>query len=263
MAERRNQSMQADRLTLIRRHLYIHGPTGVHDLARAVETSLATIRRDLQRLEEQGLVLRTHGGAEIAGSLGGEIGFESREHHNLRAKRAIADHAFELVRPHSAIFLDSGTTVLQVARRLRLDPLPLTVFTNSLAIVDALVGCDPIEVILLAGRVRQTNRSVVGALAEQVMEGLWFDQLYLGASAIQSDDAIATLDSDEARLNGSMLRRSTEKYLLVDSAKFGRHATFRVAPITDITTIFTDDALDAAWIARLDRLKVATKRART
>jgi DeoR family transcriptional regulator, aga operon transcriptional repressor len=255
--------MQADRLTLIRRHLYMHGPTGVHDLARAVETSLATIRRDLQRLEEQGLVLRTHGGAEIAGSLGAEVGFESREHHNLGAKRAIADQAFERIRPHSAIFLDSGTTVLQVARRLRLDPVPLTVFTNSLAIVDALVGCDPIELVLLAGRVRQANRSVVGALAEQVIEGLWFDQLYLGASAVQSDNAIATLDSDEARLNASMLRRSTEKYLLADSAKFGRHATFRVAAIDHVTTVYTDDALDEAWVTHLEQLGVATRRART
>jgi len=144
---------------------------------------------------------------------------------------------------------------LQVARRLRFDPVPLTVFTNSLAIVDALAGCDPIEVVLLAGRVRQTNRSVVGALAEQVIEGLWFDQLYLGASAVQSDGVIAMIDSDDARLNASMLRRSTEKFLLADSAKFGRHATFRVAPIAEVTKVFTDDALDEAWVARLDQLE--------
>ncbi|MBV1833601.1 DeoR/GlpR family DNA-binding transcription regulator [Komagataeibacter pomaceti] len=245
-----------DRLTQIRRYLYLNGATGVHELAEKVDASLATIRRDLQRLEEQGVIIRTHGGATIADSVGLEIAFEARENQNLEDKRAIADAAFAMLRPNTAVFLDAGTTVLQLARRLRLDPMPLTVFSNNICVAEALMGIDCIQIILLGGRVRQSNRSVVGALSEQVIEGLWFDQLYLGASAVQPDNTIATPDSDEASLNAAMLKHASERYLLVDSGKFGRHSTYRVGRLDQITQIFTDANLGEEWVARMQQLNI-------
>lgn len=243
--------MQPDRLTQIRHYLYRHGATGVNELAQIVDSSVATIRRDLQRLEEQGFVRRTHGGAEIVDSGGQEIGFEARESHCLRAKRAIAEAAYGHIRPHSSVFLDSGTTVLQLARRLRLEPMPLNVFTNSIAIVDALLDTPKLQISLLAGRIRNENRSIVGPLAERSIEALWFDQLFLGASAVLPDGGIATPDSDEASLNAAMIRHSTMQFLLMDSSKFGQHATFRVGKLEDVSHVVTDSGLAEDWIARL------------
>ncbi|MBV1832373.1 DeoR family transcriptional regulator, partial [Komagataeibacter melomenusus] len=118
------------------------------------------------------------------------------------------------------------------------------------------MGIDCIQIILLGGRVRQSNRSVVGALSEQVIEGLWVDQLYLGASAVQPDNTIATPDSDEASLNAAMLKHASERYLLVDSGKFGRHSTYRVGRLDQITQIFTDANLGEEWVARMQQLNI-------
>ncbi|MBB2200919.1 DeoR/GlpR transcriptional regulator [Gluconacetobacter tumulisoli] len=249
--------MLPDRLTQIRHHLYRHGTTGIHDLARVVNASLATIRRDLQRLEEQGVVVRTHGGAAIAESAGFEAGFATRENRGLEAKRAIADAAFAGLRPGSTVFLDAGTTVLQLARRLRLTPMKLTIFSNSIAIADTLTGVEDIQLVLLGGRLRHENRCVVGPLARQAIEGLWFDRLYLGASAIQPDGAIATPDSDEAALNAAMLARSGERILLADSSKFGCHSTYRVGTLDQIGQVHTDTGLSADWTQRLRQMNLA------
>ncbi|WP_342627027.1 DeoR/GlpR family DNA-binding transcription regulator [Nguyenibacter vanlangensis] len=253
--------MPPDRLTQIRRYLYLNGMTGIHELAEKVDASLATIRRDLQRLEEQGVIIRTHGGAAIAETVGMEIAFEAREHQRLEDKRAIADAAFAQLRPGSAVFFDAGTTVLQMAHRLRLDPMPLTVFSNNIAVAEALMGMDQVQVILLGGRVRAGNRSVVGVLSEQVIDGLWFDQLYLGASAVQPDNTIATPDSDEARLNAAMLKHATERYLLADSSKFNRHSTYRVGKLDQVSRVFTDSGLDEEWVGRLAQLNIPLTRA--
>ncbi len=246
--------MQPDRLTQIRHYLYTHGSTGIHELARAMEISLATVRRDLQRLEEIGVVTRTHGGAMLAESAGSEIAFSVRETSLLVQKRTIANAAFAFLRPHSAVFLDAGTTVLQLAKRLQVTPLPLTLFTNSLAVAEVLFGVEPVQVFMLGGRLRHENKCVVGPLAEQAIEGLWFDQLYLGGSAVQPDNTLATPDGDEARLNASMVRRSTERVLLVDGSKFGRHATYRVAALSEMSHIVTDRGLPEPWRLRLQKL---------
>ncbi|GBQ12449.1 DeoR/GlpR family DNA-binding transcription regulator [Swaminathania salitolerans] len=245
--------MQPDRLTRIRHHLYRHGLTGVNDLAKLVDTSVVTMRRDLQKLEELGYIRRTHGGAEIAHAGALEIGFEARETQGLAVKRAIADAAYAALRPHCAIFLDSGTTVLQLALRLSLDPLPLSVFTNSIAIVQALMNTPSIQLSQIAGRVRAENRSVVGPLAERAIEGLWFDQLFLGTSAVQDDASLATQDCEEASMNAAMIRHAGERHLLIDSSKFGRHATYRVAALSELTHVITDEGIIEPWYERLER----------
>lgn len=253
--------MQSDRLMQIRHHLYRFGQTGVTELAKIVDSSVATIRRDLQRLEEQGLVRRTHGGAEIIGTGSAEIDFQAREHHGLATKRAIADAAYAQLCEHSSVFLDSGTTVLQLAKRLRLEPIPLVVFTNSVAIVSTLLDTPRLQLNLLPGRVRNENRSIVGPLAERCIETLWFDQLFLGASAVQPDGSISTPDSEEASLNAAMTKRATLRFLLIDSQKFGRHSTFRVGTLDNITHVITDSHLSEEWVARLQQAELPCTRA--
>lgn len=252
--------MQPDRLTQIRHHLYRHGMTGVNELAQLVDASVVTIRRDLQRLEEMGFVRRRHGGAEIANSGALEIGFDARESQNLAVKRAIAEEAYASLRPHSSVFLDSGTTVLQLALKLRLDPMPLTLFTNSIAIVQALIETPQLTLTLIAGKVRAENRSVVGPLAERCIEGLWFDQLFLGTSVVQPDSGIATQDCEEASLNTAMMRHAGERHLLVDSTKFDRQATFRVGLLRDLTHLITDEALSPSWQTRIENMGLDFRR---
>src|SRR5437667_3129868 len=131
---RHGGGVKIERLDAIRSHLYAHGFSSIRSLADSVGASLATIRRDLQALEGLGAVDRIHGGARIADGSSVEVAFQERAKRNLAAKRAIAAAAYKLLKPHATVFLDAGTTVLQLARLIRVHPLPLRIFTNGLPV---------------------------------------------------------------------------------------------------------------------------------
>ncbi|WP_205747036.1 DeoR/GlpR family DNA-binding transcription regulator [Deinococcus sp. KSM4-11] len=249
--------MLSERLRIIQHRLYSAGFALVEELVEATGASSMTIRRDLQLLEEKGIVIRTHGGARLAEAAMLKVAFQSRVQEQVEAKRAIGEAAFSLLRPHTTVFLDARTTVLHLARRLRLDPLPLTVFTNGLAVAQELVNVENLSVNLLGGQLRNENLSMVGPYAEQMLGELWFDQLYLGTSAVHSDGRMYTLHPAEASLNRVMIGRTSQSIVLADSSKFGGSAPYAVAPVVSAHTLITDDRLDAAWRTRLAELNVA------
>jgi len=243
--------MQPDRAEVIRHHLYTCGTSTTEALASATGASVATVRRDLVALERQGVVSRTHGGARIAAAAHVEIGFATRERQNLAQKRSIAAAAFTLLRPQTSVFLDAGTTVLQLARHLRLSPMPLAIFTNGLLVARELMDVPKLRVALLGGQLRSENASLVGPAAEAMLDTLWFDKLFLGASAVGDDGCIYSLDAAEASLNGRMLARSASAVVLADASKFGHRATYLVAPLTAATAVISDRRLDAGHHRRL------------
>ncbi len=193
------------------------------------------------------MVCRTHGGARIASQSDEILAFEIRENENVAAKRAIAEAAYQRIRPQSTILLDSGTTVLQLARRIRIDPIPINVFTNGLKVALELVNVAEVQLTLLGGDIRTGNLSSAGPLAEAMLERLWFDQLFLGVGGIGDDVRICSVDGLGARLNALMLTRAAETHVLADAGKFGRRATYVVSPLAAATSIIVDDALPAEW----------------
>lgn len=247
--------MQVERLDAIRSHLYAHGFSTIQALADSVGASLATIRRDLQVLEHEGAIDRVHGGARIAEGSSVEMAFQERAKRNLEAKRAIAAAAYKLLTPHATVFLDAGTTVLQLSRLIRIHPLPLRIFTNGLAVAQEFLNVPDLEVAVLGGILRSENASFVGPQAEAMLETLWFDQLFLGASAVGSDGAIYSVDSAEASLNKRMLARAAQSFVLADSSKFGTMATYRVAPLS-VARVVTDSNLPADWRSRFAEMKL-------
>ncbi len=238
--------MLEQRLEKIRQHLYSHGTTEIQHLAKLTRSSLATVRRDLILLEQQGLVTRTHGGASLSQSKGPEIVFQNREHQALKEKRLIAEHARTHLEPGNTIFLDAGTTVLQLAKALRLKPMAQTVYTNGLAVAQELLNLPHITVHLLGGQIRPENLSCVGPHAEQLLEKLWFDQLYLGTSAIRLGRGLFTNDLLEASLNQKMLERSDQRILLADASKLQQSAAHFVAPFSKITHFISTASLSKA-----------------
>ena len=191
------------------------------------------------------------GGARIASGAQVEVGFGTRERQNLVQKRAIAAAAFALLRPQTSVFLDAGTTVLQLARRLRVSPMPLSVFTNGLLVAQELMDVPKLRVTLLGGQLRSENASLVGPAAEAMLDGLWFDQLFLGATAIGDDGCIYSLDAAEASLNRTMMARSAAVVVLADASKFGHRVTYLVAPLNAATAVISDRQLGAAHQRRL------------
>lgn len=253
--------MKPDRAQAIRQFLFSNGSSPIAAIAQAVGASVPTLRRDLAELEDMGVVVRTHGGARLADQFEVEVAFEQREAQALLAKRAIGDLAYEMLQPGSSIFLDSGTTVLQLARRIRVNPLPLNVFTNCLPAAQMLIDVEGVKVTLLGGQLRKENSSVVGPLAEEMLERLWFRQLFLGAGAIAEDGAMSSVDENEARLNSVMIARSESRILLADASKFGQRLTYRVAPLTDLQTLVTDESLSTEWAERVAGFGLQLRRA--
>ncbi|HTJ58977.1 MAG TPA: DeoR/GlpR family DNA-binding transcription regulator [Devosiaceae bacterium] len=248
---------KVERLEAIRTHLYANGFSSIQSLAEAVGASLATVRRDLQLLEREGAVDRVHGGARIADGSSVEVAFQERAKHNLAAKRALSAAAYKLLCPHASVFLDAGTTVLQLARLIRVNPLPLRIFTNGLPVAQEFLNVPNLQVSVLGGQLHSENASLVGPQAEALLEGLWFDQLFLGVSAIGTDGAIYSVDSAEASLNSRMLPRSAQRFVVADASKFGTMATYRVAPLQGVTRVITDSRLSSEWRRRLDDLGIA------
>ncbi len=246
--------MKLDRAAAIRQHLFVKGYSSIAEIAEAVGASEPTVRRDLLVLEDEGQIQRSHGGARIAEASGVEVAFERREQINLPAKRAIGAAAYQMLRPDTAVFLDAGTTVLQLARRLRLNPMPLRVFTNCLPVAQILMPVAELTVTLLGGTLRPQNASMVGLLAEEALDRLWFDQLFLGAGAIAADGNIYSADEHEARINTRMLGRTDAPVVLTDSDKFDQRLTYRVAPLTAACHIITDARLTQSWQNRLTKL---------
>jgi DeoR family fructose operon transcriptional repressor len=253
--------MKNDRSQAIRQFLFSNGASSITAIAAAVGASVPTLRRDLVELEGQGVVVRTHGGARLADQFEVEVAFEQREAHALPAKRAIGDLAYDMLQPGSSIFLDSGTTVLQLARRIRLNPLPLNVFTNCLPAAQMLIDVAGVKMTLLGGQLRKENSSVVGPLAEEMLDRLWFKQLFLGAGAIAEDGFLSSVDESEARLNAVMLSRSEQRILLADAGKFGQRLTYRVASVSDLHAVVTDDSILAEWAERIEAAGVQLHRA--
>jgi DeoR/GlpR family transcriptional regulator of sugar metabolism len=250
MGAAKTDGLKASRIDAIRGHLYTHGFSTVQAVAEAVGASPATIRRDLQVLEREGAIDRVHGGARIAEGSSVEVAFQERAKRNLVAKRVIARAAYQALLPHATIFLDAGTTVLQLARLIRINPLPMRIFTNGLSVAQEFLNVPNLSVSLIGGQLRSENVSLVGAEAEAMLETLWFDQLFLGVSAIADDGALYSVDSAEANLNRRMIGRSATTYVLTDASKFGTTATYRVAPLSKLRVI-TDVRLSSDWRGRL------------
>lgn len=240
-----------ERFISVRKHLFSTGYCSVQAIADAVGASLATVRRDLQELETSGVIIRDHGGARLSETVGSEVAFEQRAQQNIEAKQAVAEAAFSEILPNSTIFLDAGTTVYQLARRIRLEPFPVSIFSNCVTVAQEFLNVGDVSVTLLGGRLRPENASLVGSIAEQALDQLWFDHLFLGCGSVAEDCHIYSVDADEARINAKMLSRAGRKTLLADSSKFGQNLTYRVAELTSDIQVLTDSNLTETWASKL------------
>jgi DeoR family fructose operon transcriptional repressor len=237
--------------------LLSQGQMSVHDIATSLDASPATVRRDLSELEQLGQIERLHGSARIATGSQKELAFSAREDNQITAKRAIASTAATLIQPHEAIFLDAGTTVLQLARHIRSNAMPINVFTNGLVIAQELAHVAHVNVTLIGGRVRSENLSIVGSAAIAMLGGLWFDRLFLGASAIDDEGHITSLDADEAATNAHMVQRSASLVVLADSTKFQKRITHTVTKMTEGNLLISDGRPTGAFAACLSQAGVS------
>lgn len=221
----------------------------VGTLASRFDVSEMTIRRDLDELEDHGLLVRTHGGAVPTAKLrfleDSTPGYVVSKH-----KQAIGRLAAGLVRPRQTIMVDSGTTTLEVARHIPQD-LGIAIATTSLCVAQLLYN-SPIDIVILGGMLRKEFPSVYGPIAESVLSNFHVDVLFIGCDGAHSMDGLYTTESRTSALEQAMIKSADRVVLVTESAKFGRHSFVRFAAPGDIHVLVTDDDLPAEDRANLE-----------
>lgn len=213
----------------------------LEDLASALGVSVATARRDLDELASRGLLRRVHGGA-VASDAQREPHFEAKAVEAAAEKERIAARAVSLLAPDDTVYLDSGSTVLAVARLLR-GWDRLTVVTNSLPIANELGGHGP-TLILAGGEFRATSQAFVGPLSRHLLENLHVTKALIGAYAFSLEDGLSTTDAAEAFTKTLALERATEVIVLADSRKLGAHSFAHAGRLDQVDVLVTDTGID-------------------
>ncbi|WP_010274838.1 DeoR/GlpR family DNA-binding transcription regulator [Paenibacillus senegalensis] len=224
------------------------GKVSVAELSRQLEVSPVTIRRDLERLEEMQLLIRTHGGAmAIQNQLlesAREKSFTEKTEAYAAEKERIAEAAAELVENESSVLLSPGTTNMLVAHKLA-GKKDLTVVTNAVNIALQL-GCPAgWEVLLTGGKLREKSYAMVGPIAEQALQGLNADWLFLGVDGLHLHDGLSTPNMAEASINRKMIEAAKRVVVVADRSKFGRKMFSKIAPLSSVHIVITDDRLPA------------------
>lgn len=215
-------------------------PVTVASLSQRFGVSESTTRRDLQELEDNGLIQRTHGGA-ISVQTGLELSFQEKEVRFLPEKQQIAAVAAGLVKDGETVLLDSGTTTLEIARLLR--NKRITVATNSMDIAQVFSDDAGVETVLLGGTLRKNTRSLVGYLTNDALRRMYFDKVFLAANGVDTEFGVTTPNMTEAETKRYMLQAGKEKFLVADSSKIGQKSLCRVCGIDDIDVLITDNGM--------------------
>jgi DeoR/GlpR family transcriptional regulator of sugar metabolism len=225
------------------------GVVRVDELCRELRVSPATVRRDLEALETQGRVRRVHGGAVSVETRLDEPAFDDKTATAVREKRAIAEAAFGLIRRGETIYLDGGSTVLELARLLR-ERGDLTVVTNSLRAAIELSGRGP-RLMLVGGELRRRSQTMVGPLTRLLLREMHVDKAFMGTIGISLEEGLTTTDPAEAFTKELVGARANEVVLLADSTKVGKVSFAQSGHLEDIDILVIDGGAPAPFVASL------------
>lgn len=232
------------------------------ELCDELSVSASTVRRDLEALEDKGLVRRTHGGAIFTGDAEAKPSavnaLKSRMLENITAKQVIGDYAAAMVKPHMTLLMDAGSTVVYTAQAITVRPIQ--VVTNSLTIANHFAEDDQVELIQVGGNLYPRTGAMVGPLARQSLSELHADLCFFSLAGID-EHAAYNINIEMARVEQMMMQRANQSVMLMDSTKFGRKSLVKVCDVGDVNHIITDATIDPVWRKLIgDRLTVADTR---
>lgn len=227
-------------MLMAERHLKIiniikeRGSVQVDTLAKELNVSNMTIRRDLEKLDEDGIIERCHGGAVYKQ----EISYEDKLTTNKREKEALASICEDFVKEGDAVYLDAGTTTFEIAKRI-MNINNITVVSNDLEIVRLLRNSN-VELVICGGSVQKSTGSIYGYYALNMLEHMKFDIGFFGTAAIDENLNVMTPTADKAFLKKQIIGQCQQSFIVADKSKFKRRALTYVNSLKDYTYIVTD-----------------------
>lgn len=213
-----------NRLEQIMDFLKSHNLVTVDQLVAATNASPATIRRDLIKLDQEGVISRTHGGVTL--------------------NRFIPSQPTTLVKAGDAIVLDAGTTMIELARQIT--HLPLRVITSDLHIALFLSEFKQIEVTIIGGRIDDSSQSCIGDHGRRLLQTIWPDLAFVSCNGWDLEKGITAPTEEKAALKRDLMANARRRILLADSSKYGAWSLFNIAPLESLTDIVTDAHLPEA-----------------
>jgi DeoR family fructose operon transcriptional repressor len=211
------------------------------ELAEALAVTPMTIGRDFKKLEKEGLLETTHGGAMLPMDLAEEFLYKSKKHENKEVKTKIAIQAMSLIHDGMTIVLDAGTTTFEIADAIKKSHFKhLTVITCDLYIGLHLYQCEGIRVILLGGEVLKKTGAVASEISVKQLEMYNADITFTGISSVTQDYALSVPLESKVFLKRMLIHSSKVSVLVVDKSKFGKKKLFRAANLSDFTYVITD-----------------------
>lgn len=217
------------------------GKVTVEGLAEHFGVTLQTIRRDLTELAEDGRLERVHGGAVLPSGVS-NIGYEERRHLFTEAKQRIARACAAEIPEDSSLFLNIGTSTEAVAHEL-LHHRNLLVVTNNINIPRILIGNPDCDIVVAGGQLRRADGGLVGKLTIEAVSQFKFAIAVVGCSALDEDGDMLDFDVQEVNVSQTIIKQSRKVFLVVDSSKLKRSAPARIASLSEIDAVFTDQRL--------------------
>ncbi|MGF1758165.1 DeoR/GlpR family DNA-binding transcription regulator [Photobacterium sagamiensis] len=232
--------------------LHNQGRVEVKQLFETFSTSEVTIRADLRTLEQEHKLKRFHGGAQSLESLPNmikkseeETKLENRYDINASAKERIATRAVQFIKEGSSVIFDSGSTTHLVAKHIA-GQGNIIAITNNLPVADALADAEDVTLVICGGTYRSKTKSLHGSKAEQCMEGVSADILFIGADGIEPDKGITTFNDGYA-ISGVMAQCAKTIIAVIDSTKFGRIGFNKVLDTSVIDILITDNGISKEY----------------
>ncbi|WP_092497894.1 DeoR/GlpR family DNA-binding transcription regulator [Faunimonas pinastri] len=237
--------LTTERKALILQRLRQDGRLIAKAFSQQLGVSEDTIRRDLRELAGEGLLQRVHGGALPASPAVAD--FTERAQARTSAKAALGSAAAGLIRPGQIIFLDGGTTNVQLARQLPRD-LKVTVITHSPSIAVELARHPLAEVEMIGGRLFKHSIVAVGSASAEAISRIRVDAYFMGVTGLHPETGATTGDGEEAAIKRLIARQSAETIVLATSEKLGAASAYSIVPLAEITTLVTAAGLDSALL---------------
>ncbi len=227
-----------------------NGSVLVSQLAVELGVTEETVRRDLEKLEKQEALLRTHGGAVPIAGTNYEFSLETRKHLNSDAKERLAKEAVKHIMPGDTIFLDASTTTFYISKELK-NMKNVTVVTNSLRVINELAGLPDLKVISVGGIV-SNNQSLVGIGAQNdITEKYFANKMFFSSRGISDVAGILESNEQEYGVKQCMLKNAGKKYFVCDKSKHGRVGFERLARFNEIDYVITEGSFGESFEHKL------------
>jgi len=211
----------------------------VPDLAKKYDVSEETIRRDLEKLDKEGLLKKTYGGAVLTDNLSAELPYRMRVETNKAQKLIIAEKIHKLIGPKENIMLDASSTCVHIARKLK-NKDNLTIITNSVEILMECSGFDNVNTISTGGVLRGSTLSLTGSGAMHVLGRLTADKAIISCKGLDFEKGIMESSLDEAEVKRAMADNSNQLILAVDSSKFNRLSFAKTLSLRRVDMVVSD-----------------------